>query len=224
IYTLEYRDLRVKGSSLDFTPLTLCIIQPLQVLDTCKSIQGGVNEGNELGKNLILSTTTNSSPTLKRASPRCPYQKGTMATLHFTPSPSFILNKPRPTTLATSQLNPRARHGSLRFSTVIARSYKVVIEHEGQSTELEVEPDETILSKALDSGLSVPHDCKLGVCMTCPAKLLSGEVDQSDGMLSDDVMERGFALLCAAYPRSDCHIKTIPEEELLSLQLATAND
>ncbi|KAK6254941.1 2Fe-2S ferredoxin-type iron-sulfur binding domain - like 2 [Theobroma cacao] len=147
-----------------------------------------------------------------------------MATLHFTPSPSFILNKPRPTTLATSQLNPRARHGSLRFSTVIARSYKVVIEHEGQSTELEVEPDETILSKALDSGLFVPHDCKLGVCMTCPAKLLSGEVDQSDGMLSDDVKERGFALLCAAYPRSDCHIKTIPEEELLSLQLATAND
>ncbi|XP_021291066.1 uncharacterized protein LOC110421728 [Herrania umbratica] len=147
-----------------------------------------------------------------------------MATLHFIPSPSFILNKPRPTTLSTSQFNPRARHGSFRFSTVIARSYKVVIEHEGQSTELEVEPDETILSKVLDSGLFVPHDCKLGVCMTCPAKLLSGEVDQSDGMLSDDVMERGFALLCAAYPRSDCHIKTIPEEELLSLQLATAND
>jgi ferredoxin len=99
-----------------------------------------------------------------------------------------------------------------------------VIEHEGKSTELEVEPDETILSKALDSGLSVPHDCKLGVCMTCPARLISGTVDQSDGMLSDDVVERGYALLCASYPRSDCHIKVIPEDELLSMQLATAND
>ena len=100
----------------------------------------------------------------------------------------------------------------------------MVMEHEGQSTELEVEPDETILSKALDSGLPVPHDCKLGVCMTCPAKLLSGTVDQSEGMLSDDVVDRGYALLCVSYPISDCHIKTIPEEELLSLQLATAND
>jgi ferredoxin len=32
--------------------------------------------------------------------------------------------------------------------------------------------------------LDVPHDCKLGVCMTCPARLVAGEVDQSDGMLS----------------------------------------
>ena len=82
----------------------------------------------------------------------------------------------------------------------------------------------SILAKALDSGLSVPHDCKLGVCMTCPARLLSGSVDQSEGMLSDDVVERGYALLCVAYPSSDCHIRTIPEDELLSLQLATAND
>lgn len=87
-----------------------------------------------------------------------------------------------------------------------------------------MESDETILSKALDSGLPVPHDCKLGVCMTCPARLVSGKVDQSEGMLSDDVIERGYALMCASYPRSDCHIKIIPEEELLSLQLATAND
>ena len=67
----------------------------------------------------------------------------------------------------------------------------MVIEHEGQTTQLEVEPGETILAKALDSGLSVIHDCKLGVCMTCPAQLFSGSVDQSDGMLSDDVVERG---------------------------------
>lgn len=100
----------------------------------------------------------------------------------------------------------------------------MVIEHEGEATELEVEPDETILAKAIESGMSVPHDCKLGVCMTCPARLMSGSVDQSEGMLSDDVLERGYALLCVAYPQSDCRIRTIPEDELLSLQLATAND
>lgn len=149
-----------------------------------------------------------------------------MATVHFTPSPTLTLPRQNhPTKLSAAfQLNLRPRSVSCRFLSAIVRSYKVVIEHEGQATELEVEPDETILAKALDSGLSVPHDCKLGVCMTCPARLLSGSVDQSEGMLSDDVVERGYALLCAAYPRSDCHIRTIPEEELLSLQLATAND
>lgn len=100
----------------------------------------------------------------------------------------------------------------------------MTIEHEGTSRTLEVEPDETILGRALDEGMEVPHDCKLGVCMTCPARLLSGEVDQSEGMLSEDVVGKGYTLLCVSYPRSDCSIRTIPEEELLSLQLATAND
>ncbi|BBN68532.1 2Fe-2S ferredoxin-like superfamily protein [Prunus dulcis] len=147
-----------------------------------------------------------------------------MAALHFTPSPSFTLPKQRHTTRlsASFELNIRPRHPSRR--SCIVGSYKVVVEHEGLSTELEVEADETILEKALESGLSVPHDCKLGVCMTCPARLLSGKVDQSEGMLSDDVVEGGYTLLCVSYPQSDCHIRTIPEDELLSLQLATAND
>lgn len=123
----------------------------------------------------------------------------------------------------TPHLNPHSAGRRRRLSAAVG-AYKVVIEQNGVTTEVDVEEDETILSRALDVGLDVPHDCKLGVCMTCPAKLVSGKVDQSDGMLSDDVVERGYALTCAAYPRSDCHIKIIPEEELLSLQLATAND
>jgi len=152
-----------------------------------------------------------------------------MATLQFTPLTVFRQKHPTTKFPSSFHLNTRPRLGSgsspsspLTFT--VRSSYKVVIEHEGKTTQLEVEPDETILSKALDSGLDVPHDCKLGVCMTCPARLISGTVDQSDGMLSDDVVERGYALLCASYPRSDCHIKVIAEDELLSMQLATAND
>ncbi|KAK3190054.1 hypothetical protein Dsin_029615 [Dipteronia sinensis] len=126
-----------------------------------------------------------------------------------------------------NSIQPQKKKNTTRTETAINKHCSVLQSGDrarGESTELEVDPDETILSKALDSGLTVPHDCKLGVCMTCPAKLLSGSVDQSEGMLSDDVVERGFALLCAAYPRSDCYIKTIPEEELLAMQLATADD
>ena len=105
-----------------------------------------------------------------------------------------------------------------------APAYKVTVDLDGERKTMEVEEGESILEKALDEGMDVPHDCKLGVCMTCPARLISGSVDQSDGMLSEDVIERGYALLCVSYPKSDCEIKVIPEEELLSLQLATAND
>ncbi|KAJ4959012.1 hypothetical protein NE237_026123 [Protea cynaroides] len=150
-----------------------------------------------------------------------------MATLHFS-WPPMAMKHPqwkRHSTFCFKVKPPgMGMIGKIRRPSSIIRSYKVVIEHEGSTTALEVDSDETILSKAIDSGLSVPHDCKLGVCMTCPAKLLSGSVDQSEGMLSDDVVESGYALLCASYPRSDCHIRTIPEDELLSLQLATAND
>ncbi|XP_010277244.1 PREDICTED: uncharacterized protein LOC104611740 [Nelumbo nucifera] len=146
-----------------------------------------------------------------------------MATLHLCISPA-LAHKYRPTNRSAFSFKPhRLEPVSHSLSTVI-RSYKVTIEHDSRATTIDVDPDETILAKALDSGLTVPHDCKLGVCMTCPARLVSGEVDQSEGMLSDDVVERGYTLLCASYPRSDCHIRTIPEEELLSLQLATAND
>ncbi|KAL3634544.1 Ferulic acid decarboxylase 1 [Castilleja foliolosa] len=152
-----------------------------------------------------------------------------MAALHLTLPLNFNKHK----TLTLPQIHPITHHQTKphspasirrRLFTTAVNAYKVVIEHDGVATELEVEPDETILSKALDAGLDVPHDCKLGVCMTCPAQLISGKVDQSEGMLSDDVVERGYALTCASYPRSDCRIKIILEEELLSLQLATAND
>ncbi|KAK1263555.1 hypothetical protein QJS04_geneDACA009485 [Acorus gramineus] len=145
--------------------------------------------------------------------------------LHFTPAPPFATTKqPNPITTTTTT---SARIPLRRVARALAHrcgAYKVVVEHEGRATTLEVEADETILERALEEGVEVPHDCKLGVCMTCPARLVSGTVDQSEGMLSEDVVEKGFALLCASYPRSDCHIRTIPEEELLSMQLATAND
>jgi len=124
--------------------------------------------------------------------------------------------------LTSVSLNSRQRRfGRLQCR---AQSYKVEIEHEGQKHVLEVPEGETILSVAIEAGLEVPYDCQLGVCMTCPAKLERGSVDQDQGMLSDDVKERGYALMCVAYPQSDCSIRSIPEEELLSLQLATADD
>jgi len=54
----------------------------------------------------------------------------------------------------------------------IARGYKVEVENDGQVTVLDVPEDESILSVALEEGLDLPHDCKLGVCMNCAARLV----------------------------------------------------
>ncbi|KAI0497537.1 hypothetical protein KFK09_020768 [Dendrobium nobile] len=148
----------------------------------------------------------------------------------FSVSPPLLPHNIKPTPIRLfhqSRLPTPTPAGSRRRRHQFAkwcRAYKVTIEHEGEQRTLEVGEDETILGRALEEGVEVPHDCKLGVCMTCPARLLSGAVDQSEGMLSEDVIASGYALLCVSHPLSDCVIRTIPEDELLSVQLATAND
>ncbi|KAG2486643.1 hypothetical protein HYH03_014699 [Edaphochlamys debaryana] len=116
----------------------------------------------------------------------------------------------------------RAPRASTIRAMAVRTTYKISIEHQGKNIDLQVPEGESILLTALDKGHDLPHDCKLGVCMTCPAKLISGQVDQTGSMLSDDVAEKGYTLLCVATPRSDCKITTISEDELLDLQLMTS--
>ena len=103
---------------------------------------------------------------------------------------------------------------------MMAKSHKVTVQHDGKDTVLEVREDESILEAALDAGIDMPHDCKLGVCLTCPSKIVSGKVDQDGSTLDDSVMERGYALTCMTFPRSDCVVATIDEDELVNAQFS----
>ena len=44
---------------------------------------------------------------------------------------------------------------------------------------------------------------------------ISGEVDQENAMLSEEVQQKGYALMCVSTPKSDCVIQEITEEEIL---------
>lgn len=106
-------------------------------------------------------------------------------------------------------------------STIVLNAktkYKVTVQHGGKDTIIDVPEDCSILMAALDAGIDLPHDCDLGVCLTCPSKVVSGKVDQTGGTLDDSVMELGYALTCCSYPRSDVVIKSIDEDELVSAQ------
>jgi ferredoxin len=99
-------------------------------------------------------------------------------------------------------------------------AHKVTIIHEGKETIHEVEEDTSVLTVALEAGIELPHDCTLGVCLTCPMRIISGDVDQTGGTLDDSVIADGFALSCCSYPRSDVVIRSIDEKELVDAQFS----
>ncbi|MBD1872325.1 2Fe-2S iron-sulfur cluster binding domain-containing protein [Nodosilinea sp. FACHB-131] len=95
----------------------------------------------------------------------------------------------------------------------MATSYSVEIHHQGTTQTITVPEDQTILAAAHAVGLDLPTSCGAGVCTTCAALVLEGEVDQSEGMgVSTELQAEGYALLCVAYPRSDIKLETEKED------------
>ncbi len=61
----------------------------------------------------------------------------------------------------------------------------------------------SVLDVALQAGLDLPYACKGGVCCTCRAKLMDGEVAmEKNYTLEDWEVAQGFVLTCQSHPRS----------------------
>lgn len=101
----------------------------------------------------------------------------------------------------------------------MADTYTVEIKHQGADYTITVPADQTILNAAADAGLELPSSCNAGVCTTCAAKILSGDIDQSEAAgIGTSVQEAGYALLCSAYAKSDLKLETNKEEEVYQMQ------
>jgi ring-1,2-phenylacetyl-CoA epoxidase subunit PaaE len=62
----------------------------------------------------------------------------------------------------------------------------------------------SILDAALEQGADLPYACKGGVCTTCKARLVEGEVkmDVNWGLEQDEV-DKGYILTCQSHPLTE---------------------
>lgn len=87
-------------------------------------------------------------------------------------------------------------------------SYKVQLSD--QDIVFDVEENETILEAALRQGHGLPYGCRNGVCGSCKAKIVSGDISYPDGTpegLKEKDIKQGYAFLCQAKANCDLTIK-----------------
>jgi ferredoxin len=68
-----------------------------------------------------------------------------------------------------------------------------------------VSSKQSLLKSLIAQGVSLPYGCKYGGCISCAAKLLTGEVAQPGAVaLNHRQLNDGYVLLCVARPLTDC--------------------
>lgn len=72
----------------------------------------------------------------------------------------------------------------------------------GSDTSIEVAADATILEALRDHGYKVPFSCESGTCGSCRCKLIEGEVEHRDLILSESEKER-YVMVCVSRAISD---------------------
>lgn len=84
------------------------------------------------------------------------------------------------------------------------QAHKLDVVIDGKTHHLSMAAGDHVLDAALDAGLDLPYSCKGGVCCTCRARLLEGEVEMEKNFtLEAWEIEKGFVLTCQARPLTD---------------------
>lgn len=86
-----------------------------------------------------------------------------------------------------------------------ATTARITVVRDGLTREVAFQPgDESLLAAASRAGLDVPYSCRSGVCATCRAKLLQGQVrmDRNFALEPAD-LAAGFVLSCQAHPLTE---------------------
>lgn len=91
-------------------------------------------------------------------------------------------------------------------STRTGPASTVTLKLDGRSLDIAIPlgSDLTILDAALKEGADLPYACKGGMCCTCKAKLLEGEVQMDVHWgLEEEEVEKGYILTCQSHPKTE---------------------
>lgn len=65
-----------------------------------------------------------------------------------------------------------------------------------------------LLDSLREQGVDLPYGCKYGGCITCAAKLITGDINQQAQVaLNNRQLNDGYVILCVARPQSDCTLE-----------------
>jgi ring-1,2-phenylacetyl-CoA epoxidase subunit PaaE len=86
-------------------------------------------------------------------------------------------------------------------ASALAPAHRLEIVLDGKTHELSMGSDGKVLDAALEAGLDLPYSCRGGVCCTCRARVLEGQVEMEKNFtLEQWEMDKGFVLTCQARP------------------------
>ena len=93
----------------------------------------------------------------------------------------------------------------MRFEVVDEIKSKITVKLDGRSFDFELGyKGDAILDAALKQGADLPYACKGGVCCTCKARLIEGEVEMDVHWgLEEEEINQGYILTCQSHPKTE---------------------
>ena len=101
------------------------------------------------------------------------------------------------------------------------KTFKVTIRNKetGKVYQENISDKDYILKEFEKKGLRLPFSCRNGCCTSCAVKIISGKLEQPEAMgVSQDLKDKGYALLCVAKVIEDIEVETTYYDEVYDLQ------
>jgi ring-1,2-phenylacetyl-CoA epoxidase subunit PaaE len=108
--------------------------------------------------------------------------------------------------LFTSTTPKKSKEKNQKLQSESGPQSSITVKVDGRSFDfnLPLNSDISILDAALKQGADLPFACKGGMCCTCKAKLMQGEVEMDVHWgLEHEEIEKGFILTCQSHPKTE---------------------